>query len=98
MEKSNSIGLRGTETNQEQGITAKVNPGSQTLGTGYRKYEVDLRGCNLNIGEPIAPETVIGCHHRTGEPVTAGLHGRVATIYFNPAHDSLMIMAVSKSN
>lgn len=63
--------------------------------TQYEKYEVDSRRFRLDVGELVAPETVIGVHHETGRPVKAGLHGRVATVYFNPMHDSLMVMAVS---
>jgi hypothetical protein len=67
-------------------------------GAGYRKYEVEIGRCRLNPGESVTPETIIGWHHETGQPVMAGLYGRVATIYFNPMHDSLMIMAVSRDN
>jgi hypothetical protein len=63
--------------------------------TQYEKYEVDSRGFELGPGEMVAPETVIGLHHETGRPVKAGLHGRVATVYFNPMHGSLMVLAVS---
>jgi hypothetical protein len=62
----------------------------------YRKYEVDCRGCNLEIGDPVGQETIIGWHYRTGLPVEAGLNGQVATIHFNPMHDSLMILVVSR--
>ena len=65
--------------------------------TQYQKYEVDSRGFELGIGAPVAPETLIGHHHETGRPVKAGLHGRVATVYFNPMHDSLMVLAVSSN-
>ena len=65
--------------------------------TQYQKYEVDSRRFQLGIGEPVAPETLIGHHHETGRPVKAGLHGMVATVYYNPMHDSLIITAVSSS-
>ena len=65
-------------------------------GTEYRKYEVDSR-CSLDIGDLVTTDSIIGLHHETGIPVRAGLDGRVATIYFNPIHDSLMILAVSVS-
>ncbi len=61
----------------------------------YKKYEVDWRACDLYIGDPVTPETVIGLHHETRRPVTAGLDGRIVIIYYNPMHDSLMILAVS---
>jgi hypothetical protein len=47
------------------------------------------------VGEFVAPDTMIGWHHETGQRVTAGLCGEVATMYFNPMHDSLLIMVVS---
>jgi hypothetical protein len=65
-----------------------------TEGIGFRKYEVDLTECRLHIGQPVTPETIVGRDRETGQLVTAGLHGRVATIYFNPMHDSLLITAV----
>jgi hypothetical protein len=61
---------------------------------GYRKYEVDVARCYLATGDRVVPDTVIGFHHSTSQPVTAGLSGLVATMYFNPMHDSLMIMVV----
>jgi hypothetical protein len=65
--------------------------------TQYAKYEVDSGRFRLGIGQVVAPETVIGLHHETGRPVKAELHGRVATVYYNPMHNSLMILAVSNS-
>lgn len=69
--------------------------GKQEERAGYKKYEVDIRRSHLKVGAPITPETVIGWHHKTSQPVLAGLHGKIATSYFNPMHNSLMIMAVS---
>ncbi len=76
-------------------LNASVPP-EQSIN--YKKYEVDIRRCQLNVGESLTPETIIGRHHETGQPVAAGLYGRVATIYFNPMHDSFMIMVVSRNN
>ena len=67
-------------------------------GIQYKKYEVDSRRFWLDIGDMVTPETVIGIHHDTGLPVKAGLHGQVATVFFNPMHDSLMILAVSTNS
>ena len=61
----------------------------------YEKYEVDSRRCGLDVGDLLVPETVVGLHHETGHPVKAGLYGRVATMYFNPMNNSVMILAVS---
>ncbi len=62
--------------------------------TSYRKYEVDFRWCSLEISAPVTPGTVIGYSYDSGQPVRAGLYGQVATMYFNPMHDSLMIMVM----
>jgi hypothetical protein len=64
----------------------------------YRKYEIDSKRCNLEICDPVTPETIIGWHYANGQPVRAGLFGYIATIYFNPMHDSFMILAVSGNN
>jgi hypothetical protein len=64
----------------------------------YRKYEIDSKRCNLGIYDPVTPETIIGWHYASGQPVRAGLSGHIATIYFNPMHDSFMVLAVSGSN
>jgi hypothetical protein len=75
-----------------------VADGTPERGVGYKKYEVDVRRCHLRTGETVTPETIIGWHHETSQPVMADLYGQVATIYFNPMHNSLMIMAVSGNN
>ncbi len=61
----------------------------------YEKYEVDSRRCGLDVGDLLIPETIVGHHHKSGLPVKAGLYGRVATMYFNPMNDSVLILAVS---
>jgi hypothetical protein len=65
------------------------------VNTQYKKYEINSRRCRLEIGDPVTPETVIGLHHATDLPIRAGLNGQVAAIYFNPMHDSFMVLAVS---
>ncbi len=60
----------------------------------YEKYEVDSQKCRLDIGDLLVPETVVGLDRNTGLPVKAGLYGRVATMYFNPMNDSVMVLAV----
>lgn len=69
--------------------------GAPRLNTEYTKYEVDSRRCDLGVGDTVTPETVIGWHYRDGQPVKTGYHGRVATVFFNPMHDSLMILITS---
>jgi len=68
------------------------------LMTEYKKYEVDMRRCRVDVGDLVTPETIVGWHHETGRPLKADLHGQIATLYFNPMHDSLMIMAISRNN
>jgi hypothetical protein len=69
-----------------------------TPNTEYIKYEVDARRCHLKVTDAVTPETVVGWHYQSGEPVHAGFHGHVATIYFNPMHDSMMVMiAITRS-
>ena len=62
--------------------------------TGHRKFEVQRRNYRLVIGEKVTPETIIGKDYHTQENLTAGCYGKVATAYFNPMHDSLMIMVI----
>jgi hypothetical protein len=58
----------------------------------YRKYEFDRRRFNLQIADLVTPETIIGWHYKSGQPVKVNFYGYIATIYFNPMHDSLMVM------
>jgi hypothetical protein len=62
----------------------------------YRKYEVDAQTCLLETGDRVTPETIIGFYPKTNLPVRAEFEGQVATVYFNPMHDSLMITAVPR--
>jgi hypothetical protein len=71
---------------------------AQTQIIGYRKCEVDIRRCQVDVGSSVTPETIVGWHYETGQPIKAGLRGQVATIYFNPMHDSFMIMIVGDRN
>ncbi len=64
----------------------------------HKKYELDSRRCRLEIGDLVGPDTIIGIDHATGELVRAGLRGHVASVYFNPMHDSLMVLAISASD
>jgi len=69
-----------------------------TQNTGYRKYEVDSRFSHLEIYDIVTPETIIGWHYKSGQPVRAGIHGHIASVYFNLMNSSLMVLAVSASN
>lgn len=60
----------------------------------HRKFEVQRRNYRLALGEKVTPETVIGKDCRTRENLKAGCYGQVATAYFNPMHDSLMVMII----
>ena len=74
------------------GTTSNETP---KLDTEYTIYEVDSRRCDLSVGDTVMPQTVIGWHYQDGQPVKTGYHGRVATMFFNPMHDSLMILVTS---
>ena len=58
------------------------------------KFEVKRRSCRLQVNEKVTPNTVVGRHYRTGQETRACCYGQVATIYFNPMHDSLMVMII----
>jgi hypothetical protein len=64
----------------------------------YKKYELAPGKCKLKIGKSVTPGTVIGRHHVTNLPVRSELHGQVATIFFNPMHDSYIVLIVSNNN
>jgi hypothetical protein len=64
-------------------------------GNRYRKYEVDSDTFNLDLYDVVVPDSIIGYHHKNGKLVKAGLQGKIATIYFNPMNDSLIITVVS---
>jgi hypothetical protein len=63
----------------------------------YIRYEVDSDECQLSVGDRVGPETLLGLHHATGAPVRAGMNGHIATIYFDPMNDSLLVMAVGEA-
>jgi hypothetical protein len=50
------------------------------------------------VGESVTPETIVGAHHASGQILKAGLYGQVATMYFNPMHDSFMVMIIDHEN
>lgn len=63
---------------------------------GYRRYEVDTRGFSLDLCDVVEPETVVGHECSSGNPVKAGLSGRIATVYYNPMNDSFIVLAVAR--
>ena len=68
--------------------------GGRAEGTEYRKFEVGYRRCNVKVNDTVTPDMVIGHHYKSGQPMRSDFNGQVATIYFNPMHDSLMVMVV----
>lgn len=64
----------------------------------YRKYKVDPTRSVLEMGDTVRPETVIGFHHETGQPVLAKLEGCVIRILINPLDESVMMLAVSRED
>ncbi len=79
-------------------METETNHRKQRQTATYRKYEVSSKSCEVKLGEFVSPETVIGRHFASGQAVQAGIFGQIATIYFNPMHDSLLILAVSGSS
>jgi hypothetical protein len=63
--------------------------------TPYHKCEVISSSCRLKVYDQVTPETIIGKHPVTGQEIRAALPGHVATAYFNPMHNSLMIMLIA---
>jgi len=61
----------------------------------FRKYEVSFDYCYVNTGDKITPSTCVGLAPLSYEPIKAGFHGTIATIYYNPMNRSLLITAVS---
>lgn len=90
--------IRGTAVNREPGVKALAEAYWRLMdGIQYRKYRVDPTRRVLEIGDTVRPETVIGFHHETGQPVTAGLAGEVVKILVNPLDESVMMLAVRRS-
>jgi hypothetical protein len=77
-------------------VETEVNTREPAQSTPYRKYEVDLKSCNVELYQSVSPATIIGRHFTSGHAVRAGIFGQIATIYFNPMHDSLLILSVSQ--
>jgi hypothetical protein len=65
--------------------------------SGYCKFWVETLSCRFKINDQVNPETIVGRHPVTGREMKASIYGHVATIFFNPMHDSLMIMIVANT-
>lgn len=71
------------------------NKGIPLENKEYRKYEVDFETCTIEENDMVTPETLVGYRHQDGKPVRAGLYGYIASIFFNPMHNSLMVLALA---
>ena len=60
----------------------------------YKKYEVDRESCILKLGDTVYPESLLGLHPISRQPVKAQMTGKIATMHFNPMNASLMIMII----
>ena len=76
-------------------MNAETGIPSEQRCAAYRKFEVERSSCNFSINDQVTPATIIGKHPVTGQEIRASLNGHIATIYFNPMHNSLMIMVVA---
>lgn len=79
----------------DYGLEEKNNNHNYKIRDSFIKYEVNSEDCELEIGEMIEPDTLIGYHYLTYQPVIASRHSYVATSYFNPMHNSQMILVLS---
>ncbi len=55
-------------------------------------FKIEASRCDLQIGDPVTPETLIGQAWDTGEPVLAGRQGTVEAISFNSDHHALVVV------
>ncbi len=83
-----NVKVRETETGTqiEQNLTQEM---------AYSKYEVKVQGCKIAVNDLVTPQTVIGQHYQTRQKIKATGYGQVATVFYNPMHDSLMIMIIN---
>ena len=92
----NLIKKKGEDQKAGKMNTEIRNP-SEARQTGYCKFWVESLSCRFKINDQVTPETIVGRHPITGKEMKASIHGHVATIFFNPMHDSLMIMIVANT-
>ena len=57
----------------------------------YKNFDVQASAFRLGEGDKVGPETEIGFHFETGQPVMAGCSGTVKTVGFNSANHSLVV-------
>ncbi len=61
----------------------------------FRKYIVNLEHHDFQIGDFVKPETVVGLHVKTGQPVKAEINGRIVTMQHDPVNGSVIMLIVS---
>jgi hypothetical protein len=61
----------------------------------FKKHVVKPGQNSFEIGEFVKPDTIIGLHMETGQPVKAEIDGRIVTIHNNPANGSVMMIIIS---
>jgi hypothetical protein len=62
--------IREIEINQGQNVEMEFETNRIPISSiQYRKYEVNPKRCVLKVGDLVEPETIIGLHHETGQPV-----------------------------
>ncbi|MGQ9556077.1 MAG: YibE/F family protein [Anaerolineae bacterium] len=70
-------------------VTLQANANSPH---SLRSFKVEASRCNLRVDDEVTPETVIGWHPETGEPVRAGIHGRVTDVAFRGGEHTLIVL------
>jgi hypothetical protein len=79
-------------------MNTKVRNHAEVRQAAYCKFWVESLSCRFTLNDHVAPETIVGRHPISGQEMKAGLQGHVATIFFNPRHESLMIMIVADTS
>lgn len=62
------------------------------ISTDLKLFKIEASRSDLHTGQRITPETVLGEDLGSGEPIRAGMHGRVEAITFSPADHALVIL------
>ncbi|MGA2160490.1 MAG: hypothetical protein ABSG90_14910, partial [Dehalococcoidia bacterium] len=61
----------------------------------YRTYLVAADEFELNEGERLQPGSEIGIDVNSGAPIYSDYWGHVATVYYNPMSQSLLVIGVN---
>jgi hypothetical protein len=65
---------------------------SRQVTSDLMMYSIDASWSNVAVGQPVAPETVIGKDLETGETLLAGVDGRVQGVHFSGGEHALIVL------